>query len=327
MTVRLNGPGSAAAHKLVTAGKVNKTGSWSFSNEDGNALLGDKGDDWNAYSEVHLGVDDAETDMTKAHWKYPVIKDGKVWRAGVIAAKSRAAAQEDGDVEDAAAELLAMIDKGSDKNSALPEGHERRFLGRCELRSAREALDDGASLPARMIGGYAARFNNPAVIGGYFREQIAPGAFQSAIETDDVRALFNHDNNFVLGRSSAKTLTLREDTDGLVWDCEAPETTWANDLLVSMKRGDICECSFQFAPVVEEWDFAGSLPMRTLREVKLYDVSAVTFPAYDDTSVALRSLERAAARGQVSLASLSTADHARLARKRSLLGRRLLSAV
>ena len=80
---------------------------------------------------------------------------------------------------------------------------------------------------APKIGGYAAVFNREAVIAGMFREQIAPGAFTDAIGRDDVRALFNHDANFVLGRTVSGTLRLSEDETGLRYDVTPPSTTWA----------------------------------------------------------------------------------------------------
>lgn len=162
-----------------------------------------------------------------------------------------------------------------------------------------QGTGDGAQ---RDIGGYAAVFNSPTVICGYFQERVAPGAFAGAIKSCDVRALFNHDANYVIGRNTAKTLVLTEDDRGLSWRATPPKTTWASDLAVSIDRGDISGCSFSFVPTIEEWDYSGEMPMRTIIECDLYDVSAVTYPAYDDTSVALRTLQEARSRdGAVAL--------------------------
>lgn len=160
---------------------------------------------------------------------------------------------------------------------------EVRALGTVEHR----ASEDGAP----RIAGYAAVFNSQADIGGYFREQIAPGAFARSIQSDDVRALWNHDSNYVLGRKSNRSLTLREDEKGLYFEVVPPETTWAADLVTSIKRGDVSQMSFGFVVRKQQWDETGKITVRTLLDVELLEVSPVTFPVYDDTSAAVRSLE------------------------------------
>jgi hypothetical protein len=148
------------------------------------------------------------------------------------------------------------------------------------------------------LSGYAAVFNAPTVIGGMFREVIKPGAFRSAVGRDDVRALYNHDPNFVLGRTIAGTLTIEEDAQGLRYDVAMPGTTWARDLMVSVKRGDISQSSFAFRVAKDTWPTVtrGELPLREIEEVELFDVSPVTYPAYEATSVSARAKEQA---GQV----------------------------
>lgn len=140
------------------------------------------------------------------------------------------------------------------------------------------------------ISGHAAVFNEQADIMG-FREQIAPGAFSDSIKTDDVRALFNHDPNHVLGRNRAGTLKLHEDRKGLAIEIVPPDTQFSRDLMTSIKRGDIDQMSFGFQVVAEEWREGkdGEPDLRTLKEVRLFDVSPVTFPAYTGTDVAVRS--------------------------------------
>lgn len=113
------------AKGLINSGKVEKTAAWSFSAADGNTLLGPKGDDWTAYANAHLAEDTSAPENTKARYKYPVIKGGKVYRSGVIAAKSRAAQQKDTSVETAAAGLLDLIDKKDHADgSAVMYAHE-----------------------------------------------------------------------------------------------------------------------------------------------------------------------------------------------------------
>lgn len=161
---------------------------------------------------------------------------------------------------------------------------EIRALGKIEHRAG----DNGA--PTK-ITGYAAIFNSPVSIGGYFEEMIAPGAFASSIQSDDVRALFNHDSNYVLGRRSNGSLSLREDEKGLLFEVTPPETSWARDLLLSIERGDISQMSFGFIAKRQEWDESGEIAKRTLLEVELVEVSPVTFPAYPDTTAGVRSLD------------------------------------
>lgn len=166
------------------------------------------------------------------------------------------------------------------------EKFERRTvtLDSIEVRAA-----DGDKPPKIM--GHAAVFNMPADIGG-FREQIAPGAFTEAIGRDDVRALFNHDPNFVLGRNKSGTLRMSEDAKGLAIEIDPPDTQWARDLTVSIQRGDISQMSFGFCAEAQTWEEAADGTItRTLNKVQLFDVSPVTYPAYAQTDVAVRALE------------------------------------
>jgi len=165
---------------------------------------------------------------------------------------------------------------------------ERRAMGMMEPMNPDDMPMDGKP---KKIAGYAAVFNSPTDIGGYFRERIAPGAFAKSIASDDVRALFNHEDCYVLGRTKNNTLALAEDSKGLRFEAMPPDVMWCNDLMTQIKRGDISQCSFQFVSRREEWDETGDVPLRTLLEVDLIDVSPVTFPAYADTSVGVRSLQ------------------------------------
>ena len=136
------------------------------------------------------------------------------------------------------------------------------------------------------IVGHAAVFNSLSEEMFGFREKIAPGAFRSAInQNQDVRALINHDSNFVLGRTKNGTLSLSEDTKGLKVQIEPPTTTFAADLLVSIERRDINQMSFGFQVLKESWELDGDQNIRTIEDVNLFDVSVVTFPAYPQTDV------------------------------------------
>jgi uncharacterized protein len=148
-------------------------------------------------------------------------------------------------------------------------------------------IEDGSG-GLRFVG-YAALFNSWSQDLGGFREQIAPGAFTKSLPADDVRALMNHDPNYVLGRNRSGTLVLTEDERGLRFEVNAPDAQWARDLHESVKRGDIDQCSFGFRTIRDDWRMADGIDERTLMEVRLIDVSIVTYPAYPETTAAVRS--------------------------------------
>ena len=165
-------------------------------------------------------------------------------------------------------------------------------MSKKEIRTlcAEVRASPGAEAGNPVFEGYAARFMTLSENMGGFREQIAPGAF---IEMDDVRALLNHDPNYVLGRTTAGTLILKPDEVGLGFYIDGPGTTWARDLRVSVNRGDISQCSFAFETLEDKWEKADDgLEIRTLLKVRLYDISIVTYPAYEATNVAARSARR-----------------------------------
>jgi hypothetical protein len=145
---------------------------------------------------------------------------------------------------------------------------------------------------AESIQGHAAVFDTIGD-GEWFREKIAPGAFANSILKDDIRALFNHDSNFILGRNKSGTLTLREDEKGLFVWIDPPNTSLGRDLKESIRRGDITQMSFGFEIIKEERQKGqnGEPDLFTLQEVKLWDVSPVTFPFYKETDVTVHSRE------------------------------------
>jgi len=168
---------------------------------------------------------------------------------------------------------------------------ERRAWPFAEVRV--EGSDDGKP----KITGYAAVFNAKSELlsdffGDGWTEVIRSGAFGKTIQEEDIRALVNHDSNYVLGRNRADTLSLIENRKGLQVEITPPDTQWARDLQISMKRGDVTQMSFAFQVVKDRWtdNKADETVMRELLEVKLFDVSVVTFPAYPQTSAAVREL-------------------------------------
>lgn len=139
----------------------------------------------------------------------------------------------------------------------------------------------------RTVEGYAAVFGQKSLLlYGEFKEQIERGAFVDSL-TDDVRMIWNHDTNIVLGRTKSGTLRLAEDAHGLRFENDMPENR--PELTESIRRGDVDQMSFGFDVLDSEWgrDDDGVL-LRTVRKVKLYEISPVTFPAYPQTQVAQR---------------------------------------
>lgn len=143
------------------------------------------------------------------------------------------------------------------------------------------------------ITGHAAVFDKWSDDLGGFREIIRSGAFKKTLKEADIRALFNHDPNYVLGRNKADTLRLEEDDKGLAIEIDPPDTQWARDLTTSIERGDINQMSFGFRTVKDQWTTPkeGKENQRELLEVELFDVSPVTFPAYPQTDVSIRSVD------------------------------------
>jgi HK97 family phage prohead protease len=208
----------------------------------------------------------------------------RVWNSAYKKAKA------DG-LDDAAAEKKAFAEAwgviGKENKMGNPKQEYRSI--NTEIRAAKSG--DGML----RVFGHAAIFNTPTVLTdfmGSFTESIAPGTFSRALrEKQDVRCLLNHDRNCVLGRTASETLKLKEDEDGLFFDCNLPDTQLARDVHALVKRGDISGCSFGFKVRTNEWteDKDGKVS-RTLTDVDLSDVSIVTYPAYQEASCEARSV-------------------------------------
>lgn len=174
------------------------------------------------------------------------------------------------------------VDIGSECDSV-----HRRYIINSDIQLRIEGHD-------RAIIGYAAVFNKEAEIAPGFMEEVAPGAFSRAVAEDDVRALWNHNPDWVLGRTKSGTLKLLEDAHGLRYEVIPPDTTWARDLVTLIKRGDINQSSFGFNIVKQDRknEDNGRRIRRIIQSVKLYDVSPVTFAAYSETEVHVRGISR-----------------------------------
>lgn len=165
---------------------------------------------------------------------------------------------------------------------------ERRFFTEPVDFEMREDKAD-----ENVISGYAAVFNSDSKDFGGWHERIAPGAFDDVIN-DDAVALFNHDMNLVLGRNKVN-VTLTQDKKGLKYRVELPDTTFAKDVRTLIKDKIIHQSSFAFTVAEQRWEHKEKEPsVRTITKIKrLYDVSPVTNPAYEDSTVGARSFEAA----------------------------------
>lgn len=169
-------------------------------------------------------------------------------------------------------------------------GAERRFTAPGAL--TRQAT--GEDEESRTLVGHAAVFDVWTEIFPGFEERVAPEAFDNALrEGQDVRALFNHNPDFPLARTTNDTLRLSTDNVGLLAEIDLADTSKARDVGESVRRGDVSQMSFGFRTVKDEWENVdgGRVMRRTLTQVDLIDVSPVTFAAYGSTDIAARAVE------------------------------------
>ncbi|MBW0117022.1 HK97 family phage prohead protease [Pseudonocardia abyssalis] len=146
-------------------------------------------------------------------------------------------------------------------------------------------------LKGRLLRGHASVFDQAAQMPGHL-EVISATAFKRVLDdaATDVRALWNHNPDHLLGRQSSGTLRLGTDSEGLEFEVDLPDTTLGRDVQVLAERGDISGASFAFVPGDDEWSTVEGRRVRTHTSVaRLLDVSPVTFPAYEGASVTLRS--------------------------------------
>jgi HK97 family phage prohead protease len=189
---------------------------------------------------------------------------------------------------------------------SLHTGEERRDLGVVEagmqIRAADPDAADDATEP--VFTGHAAVFNSRTAIGNPltwgFYEQVASGCFTKTLAEGDARMLVDHDTAMVVSRVSAGSLRLGQDTTGLAVESDMDtELSYVSDLAANLRNGNITGMSFGFYVVKDQWDSEtvstsdgeeAEIEIRTILEVKLLEVSAVTFPAYEETDAGLRAL-------------------------------------
>lgn len=159
---------------------------------------------------------------------------------------------------------------------------QNRLLERRTVSGEVESRAQGSNI---YVEGYASVFEKRSGNLGGFVEKVKESAFTKTLREADVRALWNHDPQYLLGRSSAKTLDLSVDGNGLYYRALLPNTTYAKNLAELLERRDVRESSFTFFKVNDDWDLTEEgYPQRSLIEVGLIDVAPVTFPAYEDAT-------------------------------------------
>lgn len=266
MTISVNTAGMSHARSLIAAGKVNTSADWSFSAEDGNAMLGANGDNWSAYGMMHLAVDSEADRATKEHYKYPFGKGGQVYRSGVIAIRQRAGQQGQTNVFDAAGTLLELID--GEKKSMEKKSHDCRF----ELKAIH---DDGT------FEGYGSVFN----VKDSYDDIVVKGAFAESLTAHSAKGsmpalLWQHDSDEPIGVYTE----MREDDTGLYVKGQlALKTQRGAEAYELLKMKAISGMSIGY--VTREDSYDRETGVNTLKKLDLWEVSLVTFPANTEARV------------------------------------------
>ena len=199
--------------------------------------------------------------------------------------------------------VIALADLSKAFRATLPaDGRERLIVKTLSTRIKKKpvssrAADDTETVvdsDEMIIEGYGALFDVDTDI-GWFIESVAPGAFTNSIAKDDVRGLYNHDRNIVLGRTGNGTMKLWEDEKGLWYEITInPKSQMAKDVHATVERKDVNEASFSFNTLHDDWIYSedGDDIRRRLIEVKLFDTGPVTFGQYVDATSSARSMEK-----------------------------------
>ena len=171
------------------------------------------------------------------------------------------------------------------------EQKETRVAHEVSLAHTRDESGEVSEQPK--IVGYAAVYNSLSQDLGGFKEKITRGAFAESLRNnDEVHALFNHSDDKILGRRGAGTLKLWEDDHGLRVEITPPNTSDGRDVVELLRRGDLVSMSFGFYNTKDSWETRDGEDIRTIESARLFDVSVVTNPAYQATSVGVRSAIR-----------------------------------
>ncbi len=280
----LNSPGASNLSARISDGDVDKTSDWSFSAEDGNKLLGADGDNWAAYSKWHLGEDASETAKTKARYKYPFGKNGKVYRSALTAIRQRAGQQGDAAIYEEAGKALDKIDG---KEAPLQRQVKTFDHGLIQVKFS----PDSADAAVGTFSGYGAIFGNEDAYG----DVIEKGAFKRTLKEAKARGsmpkmLLQHgswmgpaEDGIPIG----KWTSMEEDDKGLACTGElfALDTQKGKYIYAGLKSGALDGLSIGYIPVGVKYGQKAEEPDRTLTDVELLEVSVVTFPANNQALV------------------------------------------
>lgn len=158
-----------------------------------------------------------------------------------------------------------------------------------DFRTKFEITRDEETPDERTIEGYFALYESETELWAGSYEIISKGAFENTIQKNDIRALWNHNTQYVLGRNKNGSLELKADDKGLFATIKLPNTQYAEDLYSLVKRGDIDQASFGFNILDEELEELADGGYRwRIKDIDLHEISVVTFPAYENTSVQAR---------------------------------------
>lgn len=277
MAVMLNGAGEKHARSLIDAGKVDRDGSWSFSSGDGDRMLGANEDNWQEYAHWFLGADPEAKADTREHWKYPFGKDGKVYRAALIAIRQRASQQDVTGIFEAAGKLLEAID--GPKSSSRELTTKSHIDCRLEIKSVTE---EG------VFSGYGSVYG--MVDDGC--DIVAAGAFTDSLKDWKSKGrmpalLWQHDPGQPIGVYTKIT----EDDHGLFVEGQlALKTQRGLEAYELMKMKAISGLSIGF--MCRDDSFDQKTGVRTIKQADLWEVSLVTFPMNDEARVdSVKSLD------------------------------------
>lgn len=190
------------------------------------------------------------------------------------------------------------VESRASRIAAVKREIRKRSYDGIERRTISAPVEVRAEGDSRKIAGYGYVFNSLSENLGGFREVIAPGAGAQVIaKGPDVRGLFNHNPDLILGRTTSGTMRIGEDEKGGWYEIDPPDTSYANDLMVSLERGDVTQSSFAFrvARGGEEWDEdENGVLIRTITKFSdLFDQSPVTYPAYEAATSGVRTVDLA----------------------------------
>jgi hypothetical protein len=227
-----------------------------------------------------VDLDSPDANPSSENFPSPGVVAMALWGGGTT---RRSAERARAYAEGVVARLEAEEERGKMKQET------RNFEANFELREEGDGMT---------FVGYAAKFNSPSEDLGGFVETIEPGAFRRSLRSrNDVKLLVNHDTGRVLASSRSGTMKLYEDETGLRVEASLPNTSDGRDMAELLKRGDLNKMSFGFAVQKDSWN--NEMTERTLKSVRLFEVSIVAFPAYAATEAMVRSLDKAAKRASV----------------------------